>query len=254
MKPIELRTELKRLAEAYSSEKNLPIDPSYKSAAIFTEIGDNFFPASFKAIQANATWASRLEKQHQKVKWAKEMQSSNSSDALLMNIFCHPKIGSWKGVSDLLGATSVQPVFGEKPLVKKQGTNGDATEIDLALDGVFVEAKLTESDFTEKQVAAVEAYTDLEKHFCTDLLRRKGDSFENYQVIRNLLAAFQQGKRHLLLCDERRPDLVRSYFETVTCLRDAKKRNRCGVVFWQEIARVCGKDLGGYLAERYGIR
>jgi hypothetical protein len=253
MKNTELRMELKRLAEAYAREENLPINASYKSATIFTEIGDNFFPASFEVVHSRADWSRRLEKQHQQVPGVKEMQSSNSSDAILMSIFCHPKIGSWKGVRELLGVTSVQPVFGEKPRVNKTGTAGDETEIDLALDGVFVEAKLTESGFTQKEVAVVEAYTDLGRHFETDLLRRSGDCFENYQVIRNLLAAIQRENRHLLVCDERRPDLVRAYFETVLCLRDAKQRSRCGVVFWQEIARVCGRDLAEYLSRRYGI-
>jgi hypothetical protein len=123
----------------------------------------------------------------------------------------------------------------------------------MALDEVFVEAKLTESGFTEKPVTTVEAYTDLQNVFHTDLLHRNGDNFENYQVIRNLLAAIQLKKRHLLLCDERRPDLVRSYFETVVCLRKETDRKSCGVIFWQELARVCGKGLRDYLAQRYGI-
>jgi len=253
MKNTELRFELKRFAEAYAHEKGLHVDASRQSATIFGKIEDNFFPASYKAIQRNPDWKMRLEKAHQQVAGAKEMQSSNSSDALLMSIFCHPKISSWKGVKELLGVTSIVPVFGEGPGVKKKGTKGDETEIDLALDKVFVEAKLTESGFTEKAVSEVEKYTDLKAVFHTEFLRRKGDCFENYQVIRNLLASIQIGKRHLLLCDERRPDLVRAYFETVGCLRDQKHRKDCGVVFWQEIARVCGKDLSAYLAARYGI-
>lgn len=254
MKNTELRIELKRLAEIYALEKNLPIDASHQTAAIFRKIGDNFHPASFKAIQSRPDWSKRLEKQHQTVSGVKEMQSSNSSDALLMSIFCHPKFGSWKGVRDLLEIDSVQPIFGEMPRVRKHPADGDATEIDLALDGVFIEAKLTESDFTDKEVAVVQTYADFETRFHTDLLPRKGGRIENYQVIRNLLAAIQYGRRHLFLCDERRPDLVRAYYETIASLRDAKLRNRCKVVFWQEIARASGKDLAEYLAHRYGIR
>jgi len=170
-----------------------------------------------------------------------------------MSIFCHPKIALWKGVKDLLGVGSIVPDFGVKPRVRKLGTTGDETEIDLALDGIFVEAKLTESDFKKKEIPEVENYTDLKAVFHSEDLPRKDGFFQNYQVIRNLLASIQRGKRHLLLCDERRPDLVRAYFETVVCLRDEKHRRNCGVVFWQEIARVCGKDLSTYLAARYGI-
>jgi len=245
--------ELKRLAEAYALEKGLTINTSHQSAVIFEEIEDNFFPASFKSIQSHGKWPERLGKSHQTVPRVKEMQSSNSSDALLMSIFCHPKIDSWKGVRDLLGVSSIDPVFGDKPRVKKNGTKGDETEIDLTLEKVFVEAKLTESGFTEKEVFEVENYTELKSVFDTEALPRKSDCFANYQVIRNLLASIQLGNRHLLICDERRPDLVRSYFETVVCLRDGKHRKSCGVVFWQEISMVCGTDLKEYLAQRYGI-
>ncbi len=253
MTTIELRSELKRLAEAYAAQKNLQVDHSHLSAAIFKTVEDNFFPESFKAIQKVSDWSKRLEKSHQKVSGAMEMQSSNSSDALLTNIFCHPKIGNWKGVRDLLGVASIDPVFGFKPKVRKDGSEGDRTEVDLALNGIFVEAKLTESGFIEKEVVKVEQYTGLRAVFHIESLRRKGDKFMNYQVIRNLLAAVQLEKRHLLLCDERRPDLARSYFETVVCLRKETDRKNCGVIFWQELARVCGKDLKEYLAQRYGI-
>lgn len=63
----------------------------------------------------------------------------------------------------------------------------------------------------------------------------------------------QHGKRHILICDERRPDLVRRYFETVACVRDVAIRRKCGVVFWQEIKAACGKELRDYLEEKYGM-
>lgn len=247
------RAALKELAENYALEKGLSINSSYKSAAIFTKLGDNFFPSSYESIRRNEFWSERLQKDHTQVPNAKEIQSSSSSDALLMSIFCHPKIGEWKGVRDLLKLESIHPEFGVKPGVRKIGSKGDKTEIDLALDGIFVEAKLTESGFTEKAVLEVEAYSDLQPHFHVDLLSRKGEFFDNYQVIRNLLAAIQCERRHLLFCDERRPDLVRAYFQTVGCLREGSNRKRCGVIFWQEIARVCGRDLREFLALRYGI-
>lgn len=104
-----------------------------------------------------------------------------------------------------------------------------------------------------KAAGEVEAYTDLDEHFHVDQLRRQDVVYGNYQIIRNLLASIQHERRHVLICDERRPDLVREYLETVVCLREVTVRKRCRVVFWQELARVCGKDLAEFLRERYGI-
>jgi hypothetical protein len=38
---------------------------------------------------------------------------------------------------------------------------------------------------------------------------------QNYQVIRNLLAAIQHGRKHILMCDERRPDLALQISDTL---------------------------------------
>jgi hypothetical protein len=59
---------------------------------IFRNLADNFHPESFANIVSHADWSSRTRKVHQNVPGVLEMQSSNSSDAVLMNIFCHPSI------------------------------------------------------------------------------------------------------------------------------------------------------------------
>ncbi len=182
-----------------------------------------------------------------------EMQSSNSSDALLMNIFCHPTLASGEGVADVLGFEPVNPTFGFKAKVEKEYGSKDTTEIDMAIGGHFVEAKLTEADFTDKDVATVQKYKNLGLHFHTDCLPIRNNRYQNYQIIRNLLATIQHEKRHMLLCDERRPDLARLYMETVRCLRDQQLRMNCRVVFWQDVQRACGQDLGSFLHSRYGI-
>jgi len=88
----------------------------------------------------------------------------------------------------------------------------------MAIGNHFVEAKLTEADFTDKDVADLQKYKNFGLHFHTDCLPIHSDRYQNYQIIRNLLAAIQHEKRHMLLCDERRPDLARRYMETVCCL------------------------------------
>lgn len=73
------------------------------SAFVFQDLETNFNGASYKNIDKHSDWKRRIQKKHTHFKGdILEMQSCNSSDALLMNIFCHPKISSWKGLSKLL--------------------------------------------------------------------------------------------------------------------------------------------------------
>ena len=60
----------------------------------------NFHPASYQRICASPEWSRRLTKVHTasrrvraRADWQwMELDSVNSSDALLMNIFCHPAV------------------------------------------------------------------------------------------------------------------------------------------------------------------
>jgi hypothetical protein len=253
MHPDELKQSLRQSALDWARERGFDVDASPRSAVLFKNVGNAFCPASFDAISKSTHWRARTKKPHQNIANVMEMQSSNSSDALLMNIFCHPMLASWKGVADVLGFKPVNPVFGFKALVEKEGTNGDTTEIDMVIGNHFVEAKLTEADFTDKYVAEVQKYKSFYLHFHTDFLPIHNDRYQNYQIIRNLLAAIQHEKRHMLLCDERRPDLARRYMEMVCYLRDQQVRKSCRVVFWQELQRACGQDLASFLYTRYGI-
>lgn len=257
MKADDLKMELRNHAIRYAEEHGFAIDRSPKSAIIFKDIAHSFYDKSYRQIVTCPDWHNRLQKKHTQVKVVgdgiMEMQSSNSSDALLMNIFCHPKIDSWKGVKDLLCVSEIKPLFGFKAKVEKEGTDGDASEIDMAIDDLFVEAKLTENDFVQKPETEVAKYTQLARHFAVSCFRKVKGNIDNYQVIRNLLASIQHGNRHILLCDERRSDLVRSYMQTVGCLLDATARSRCNVVFWQELQRVCGSDLAEFIQQKYGI-
>jgi hypothetical protein len=206
----------------------------------------NFHPASDTSICANPAWLRRLTKPHTASRRSRarkdwqwmELDSANSSDALLMNIFCHP--GVFNGhtlaptVANLLNVDpTAQPCFGINPGVplktlrkrrttrkpqpnpkqdseagtsknpgaqtgKNPGAPGldsetwvleapttlplkatdqtltdqtltDRTEIDLQLGDLFVEAKLTESNFQTATLRLIERYRDLETIF--DLTR-----------------------------------------------------------------------------------
>lgn len=237
----------------YAKRRNLPIDDSYKSAVIFRNLADNFHPESSANISSHPEWKERTTKKHPNVADALEMQSSNSSDALLMNIFCHPLIQKWKGVKKVLENNLDSITFGFPAKVRIIGVKSDKTEIDMALPGLFCEAKLTESDFTQKRSSVVESYESLLAAFHVESLTRIGDDYDNYQIIRNLLASIEQDYNHILLCDERRSDLLKRYMDTVSCLRDTQRRRRCRVIFWQEVVSACGSSLREWIEEKYGM-
>ena len=138
----------------------------------------NFFDPAFAAIEARPEWARRLQKAHtgrrslpqQERKW-RELDSSMSSDALLMNVFCTPGVTQTNAVMNLLGIEDDQPpAFGWKARVPYGKNRVDRTEIDMRWGGLLVEAKLTEADFQTAPKNVVEAYRDFAAVFDHDLL------------------------------------------------------------------------------------
>jgi hypothetical protein len=141
----------------------------------------NFFPASYKAIQKNAAWRLRLNKVHTQAKTSlprsdrrwRELDSCVSSDALLMNIFCCPRVLRSSNVAAMLGVDpGSQPQFGYRPRVPLSNGHIDRTEVDLKLGDLLIEAKLTESDFQMQSARLVETYRDLEEVFDVSALPR----------------------------------------------------------------------------------
>ena len=144
----------------------------------------NFFDASYTAIAARADWMRRFDKIHAQGRalpkaerrW-RELDSSMSSDALLMNVFCAPGVAA-PAVRQTLGVDSeAEPVFGWKARVPlAPGPHGrmrfDRTEVDMRWGGLLVEAKLTESDFQTRAAAVVEGYRDFNAVFERELLPR----------------------------------------------------------------------------------
>jgi len=213
-------------------------------------------------FKANPEWRSRLSKAHTHAKsfpteyreGAAELDSSMSSDALLMNCFCYPGFVNAK-VATLLGVTpGAVPKFGEKARIKLSDGSVDRTELDMQLGKVNVEAKLTEGDFTEKAKAKVKQYADFAKTFETNLLSSVGDSYLHYQLIRNVLAVAPFEEQHfVLVLDARRPDLLRGWWNVHTAIKDASLRARCRFVFWQELAEAAQPKLRNFLKEKYAL-
>ncbi len=145
----------------------------------------NFYGPAYAAILQRPNWRKRLEKVHTGArrslpklvedpgrKW-RELDSSMSSDALLMNIFCTPEVTGTPAVGDLLGVESTDvPEFGWRARVPLKGGRADRTEVDMCWDRLLVEAKLTESDFQIRDAAIVEAYRDFDEVFVREELPR----------------------------------------------------------------------------------
>ena len=149
------------------------------------DLHGNFFAPAYKAIMATPEWAQRFNKVHSqsarslpkpkvdfKRRW-RELDSSMSSDALLMNIFCSPGVADSAAVRNALGVEgSEQPLLGWKARVPFVSGRFDRTEVDMRLGSLLVEAKLTEANFQMREARIVEAYRDFDAVFYRDLLPR----------------------------------------------------------------------------------
>jgi len=222
----------------------------------------NFHPDAYRRICTNDQWARRLEKVHTAYKrsrlrsnWQwKELDCCNSSDALLMSIFCHPEVLEQTRTRVLLGLESkAVPEFGFKPRTPLQNGKHDNTEIDMKIDELLVEAKLTESDFQSAGIGLISRYRDLEAVFDVSELPARNGKYCGYQLIRGALAAYATGCSFCVLCDGRRPDLVESWYRIMRAVRPFELRCRLKLLTWQELASVLPKDLQQFLSAKYGI-
>jgi len=159
---------------------------SYGSAPVIVYEPDgvrhgNFFDAAYAAILERPGWMRRFNKVHAQAaralpkserRW-RELDSSMSSDALLMNIFCTPGVRDSAAVRAMLGVEEAAELeFGWKARVPLANGRFDRTEVDMRLGSLLVEAKLTESDFQSRSAAVVASYRDFEEVFDRDRLPR----------------------------------------------------------------------------------
>lgn len=222
----------------------------------------NFFDESYAAILAVPEWRKRLEKVHAQAKTSlpryargwKELDSSMSSDALLMNIFCCPHVADDPRVLGLLGIDTAElPEFGWRAHVRLKKGTADRTEVDMKLGDMLFEAKLTESDFQCEEVSVLRGYRDFEEIFEEDELLREETKLASYQLIRNVLAAHASNYGFCVLLDARRPDLIERWYAVLRCIRPVELRVRCKLLTWQELASVLPEPLTEFLDAKYGI-
>ena len=216
----------------------------------------NFISASYRAILRRPQWRRRLEKVHSQGERAlpkcdcvwKELDSSMSSDALLMNIFCYPGVTKRGGVCSMLGTEIGHlPEFGFKPRVPLTSQFVERTEVDMKLDAVLFEAKRTESGFQTQKAEIVEGYSELKEVFECRKLPRHGRDYVSYQLLRNVLAAYALNQSFCVLLDSRRPDLIEDWYAVMKCVRSTDLRTRCKILTWQELSASLPMRLQAFL-------
>jgi hypothetical protein len=233
----------------------------YQPSPCGTQHG-NFIPASYRALQRRPQWKRRFEKVHSQAGRtfprtdcvSKELDSSMSSDALLMNIFCFPGVTKRRELSLMLGTEIGDlPEFGFKPRIPLTSGFVERTEIDMKLGPGLFEAKLTESDFQIQKAPIVEGYRDLREAFDCRKLARRAQDYVSYQLLRNVLAAYALNLSFCVLLDARRPDLREQWYTVMSCVRPMDLRTRCKILTWQELSAALPLRLQRFLDLKYGI-
>ena len=264
-----LRQELIARNTSYAVLNLLPHVTSYGELPVVvyqpSECGrhhGNFITASYRAILRRPEWRKRLQKVHSQGRRAlpakdgswRELDSSLSSDALLMNIFCYPGVTRRMEVCRILGLEPGSiPEFGFMPRIPLLSEATERTEIDMKLRNMLVEAKLTEGDFQIQRAELVEQYRDLREVFEPRQLPRTKRKYVSYQLIRNVLAAHALDLDFCTLLDARRPDLLEDWYSIARCIRSATLRTRCKVLTWQELTPSLPAALQRFLSVKYGI-
>ena len=265
----QLRQEITLLAAQYAQQNGVPFRRSHCDfgSVVFVPYADNshgnFHVASYRTILKRPIWRKRLSKVltvSERLSLSEddrrlcELDSCCSSDALLMNIFCHPRVRNSPQLRGMLGVDErATPIFGWRARVPLHGDAVDRTEVDMKFGNLFVEAKLTESSFESCALARMQAYADFREVFRLDQLRRSGRQYRCYQLLRNVLAAEAHKAAFCLLTDARRIDLIDSWYEVLAAIRPMDLRVRCKLLTFQELSQALPRSLREFLEQKYGI-
>lgn len=222
----------------------------------------NFLAASYRRICADSDWRLRLQKSYTasaRVPRAqdrnrKELDCCNSSDALLMNVFCYPRVLCRPQLCALLGIEpGLRPRFGVRARLAMRNGEVDRTELDMTLGNLLFEAKLTETGFQTASMERLLRYQGVAEIFDIDDLPRAAKGVQGYQLIRGVLAAHAAGGRFVLLCDGRRADMEETWFGVLRAVISFDLRSRMAFLSWQEVAATLPAALRSFLESKYGI-
>jgi hypothetical protein len=162
-----------------------------------------------------------------------------------------PALSSAKGLDSAIWALEAPTTL---PPTTTDQTLTDRTEIDLQLGSLFLEAKLTESNFQTAAPRLIERYRDLETVFdITRLPRKQTGAIQGYQLIRNVLAAFASDASFCVLSDARRRDLIEIWYGVLSAVHSPTFATRLKLLTWQELSTTLPKDLQQFLEAKYGI-
>jgi hypothetical protein len=276
---------------------------SYGSAPVIVYEPDagrhgNFFDSAYAAILARPEWMRRFDKIHAQAarslpkpqsdltrRW-RELDSSMSSDALLMNIFCTPGVAESLAVRATLGVEDgAEPIFGWKARVPLANGRFDRTEVDLRFGSLLVEAKLTEADFQSRPQRSLNRIAISMKSSIASGCRalrsppsagcapasflktphrnwRASSSTPisirprlcSYQLIRNVLAAMPLDSSFCVIHDERRPDLREAWFEVMAAVKSAELARASEGAHLAGAGRSASRcALQEFLDRKYGI-
>jgi len=264
-----LRAEISARNQTRAGEFAHEMTWSSTPSVLYAEAGGlhgNFLPASWKRICARPEWRKRAAKSYTASRYVPragdrrrfELDCANSSDALLMNIFCYPKILLRPALFALLGVgpdshSGLEPEFGFRPSIPRLHGHIDRTEIDMRLGSLLVEAKLTESDFQRAPIRRLNNYPQLGEIFDVERVPIANGSVHSWQLIRGVLAAHACDASSLVFCDRRRSDLIDRWFAVIGAVASSALRTRLGLITWQEIAATLPETLQRFLDEKYGI-
>ena len=267
---VAFRRAVAEQAKKYAHAESIPHCFSYGDApaVCFFPYGSdlrhgNFLDRSYKAIIAKPEWKKRLAKVHtsgrrslpvtERGRWM-ELDTCMSSDALLMNIFCHPGALQNSRVLALLDAElGATPIFGYRARVPLADGRFDRTEADMRLGDLLIEAKLTESDFQSAEKKTLLAYRDFLDVFDRQKLPQNGTRYASYQLIRNVLAAHALNCSFCVLVDSRRSDLAEACYAVMKCVKSIELRTKLRISTWQELAGLAPPRLRRFLRSKYGI-
>jgi len=264
-KCVQLRQEISARNQARARSLNHEVSWGPSASVIFSWTGGvhgNFLPASWARISSRPLWRRRLARSYTANRFVPraqdrrrlELDCAISSDALLMNIFCYPRVLSRKPLCALLRIEpGLSPEFGFRPATPLANGRADRTEVHMKLGDLLVEAKLTEADFQRAPLRLLSRYRDLDDVFDTELLPIRNGVVHSWQLIRGVLAAHATGGSFVVLCDRRRPDLKERWFEVMRSVTGSSLRTRLGLLTWQEISATLPNPLRVFLDEKYGI-
>lgn len=267
---IQLRNELAARAVEYARANAIAFRRSqYEAGSVVfpPEVErsrhGNFHPASYRKILLRPMWRKRLGKAltvTEKLEHINderrlcELDSCCSSDALLMNVFCHPHARRSSTVLGMLGVHEpAVPIFGWRARVPLNDGKFDRTEVDMKFGSLLVESKLTESSFESCPAERMQNYADFREVFRLTELPRSRRQYGCYQLLRNVLAAKAHDGSFCLMTDARRKDLIEAWFQILSAIRPLELRVRCKLLTWQELASVLPASLRRFLDFKYGI-